>query len=265
MSYKLVVVDLDGTLLNNKHTISKRNYKVISELRKKGVSFVLASGRPYQSLEKYAKKLNLKMPIISTNGALIKDVNDPDILFKSVFSYNNAEKIFNYGMKNNFSILVYYTDEFLSSDKDTAIHHKKVEALNFKYSKNLRENKAPLKIVFKAETGEEINKLGEVNNIFASDFYITQPDKQYIAFMNKGISKGRGIDYIKKYYDIKREEIIAIGNNFNDISMFDNSGLSIAMGNSPKKVKNEADFIKKSNEEDGVAVILKEIFAEISI
>lgn len=265
MLYKLVVVDLDGTLLNNKHTISKRNYKVITELQKKGVSFVLASGRPYQSLEKYAKKLNLKMPIISTNGALIKDVNDPDILFKSVFSYNDAEKLCNYGMKNNFSILVYYTDEFLSSDKETAVHHKKVEALNFKYSKKLRENKAPLKIVFKAETGEKINKLGEVNNIFASDFYITQPDKQYIAFMNKGISKGRGIDYLIEKYNLERKEIISIGNNFNDISMFDNSGLAVAMGNSPQAVKKRAELITKSNEEDGVATILEEIFAEILI
>jgi len=263
MAYKLVVVDLDGTLLNNEHTISKRNYGVINELQKKGVSFVLASGRPYQSLERYAEQLKLKMPIISTNGALIKDINDSNILFESAFSYNDAEKIFDYGIKNNFSIIVYYRDEFLSSDQETAIHHKKVEALNFKYSKSLRKNKEPLKIVYKAKTEEAISKLDEVNNFFASEFYVTQPDKHYIAFMDKGISKAKGIDYIMANYNLKKEEIIAIGNNFNDISMLDNSGLAVAMGNSPAEVKNRANLITKSNEEDGVAEILEEIFAEI--
>jgi len=262
LAYKLVVVDLDGTLLDDNQSISEKNYKVISKLKEKNISFVLASGRPYQSLEEYAAILKLKLPVISTNGALIKNIADSEIVFKSLLSFKDAEKIFNYGLKNNFSVIVYYPDEFLSTDQKTAIYQKDMEGIDVKYRKELRKNKRPLKIVFKAEAEKIKSKLGEVNNIFASDFCITQSDEHYIEFMNKGISKGRGIDYLMENYNLKREEIISIGNNFNDISMLDNSGLAVAMGNSPEAVKKRADLITKSNEEDGVAAILEEIFAE---
>jgi hydroxymethylpyrimidine pyrophosphatase-like HAD family hydrolase len=89
--------------------------------------------------------------------------------------------------------------------------------------------------------------------------------KVITELQKKGVSKAKGIDYIMDQYDLKREEIISIGNNFNDISMLDNSGLAVAMGNSPEAVKKRADLITTSNEEDGVAAILEEIFAEILI
>ena len=265
MAYKLVVVDLDGTLLDDNQIISEKNNKIISQLKEKGISFVLASGRPYQSLEEYAGILKLKTPVISTNGALIKNIANSEIVFESLLSFKDAEKIFDYGLKHKFSVIVYYADEFLATDQKTAIYQKDMEGIDVKFSNKLRNNKRPLKIVFKAEAEKVKNKLAEVNNIFASNFCITQSDEHYIEFMNRGISKGRGIDYLMEKYDLKKEEIIAIGNNFNDISMLDNSGLAVAMGNSPEEVKKHADLITKSNQEDGVAVILEEIFAEMLI
>ncbi len=286
--YKLVTVDLDGTLLNRYGEVTEHTKNVIKEVTEKGILVVLASGRISESVLTIAKEIGADKYYISGNGSVVYDIQNDKILYEN---YLNKEKVleiielceknsiyYNIYTENsviakslNYNVAFYnYENTKKSSDKKTEINI--VEDV-YDYIKNLDTDKF-LKITICDESkivfSSIVRKLKNISNIDVLDVSHMSQKKiksgtkeisvgyYYTEVSSKNVDKWYAIEEIMKIENIKREEVMSFGDNNNDILMIKNAGRGIAMGHSNNEVKKVADFITTTNDEDGVAKVLED-------
>lgn len=264
--YKLLALDMDGTLLNSKHQISTKNKDMVNKARKAGIKVVLLSGREPGSIKHYSKQLELNEVLSGFNGGIITDNKVEKIYLNQCLEAELAKKTIALAEKDNMCIVIFLLSEILicdGSDERYSIFDKYVII--------------PVKEVGKLSEYLEANNLwSNINKILVSDdndtlkkfkskLEIETEDKMSLLFslsfflevFSKEVSKGVALKEIAKHYDVKREEIIAIGDGENDISMIEYAGFGVAMGNSPNNVKEIADYVTLSNKEDGVSHVIE--------
>ena len=262
MDYKLVAIDMDGTLLNNDKEITEENRKMIEQLADQGVSFILASGRPYQSLEPYTQELEVYLPLISANGSMVKCSLTEKTYHKCNLPLDKAQEIIDYGLDNDYGVSVYYDGRILTSSEEMAQGHLELEGIKPEVVTGLKLSQAPIKIIYYG-TEEKIDEAYSfLGTKYQNKLYVTRSDEEYLEVMNLEVSKGQALEYMMETMNIKAEQVIAIGNNFNDVAMFKAAGVAVAMSNSPQGVKEEADVVTKSNQDNGVAYALEKIVIE---
>ena len=265
MKYKLLAIDMDGTLLNSNNEVSLRTREAINEAKKRGVNVVIATGRILESASFYSKKLDLKNPILACNGALIVD-EKLNIIYKNPMEVDKVKSIAQlskdmgvyyhfYDEKKLYSpirieeIIKFYNegngdktvDMEVFTDIDRLTKERNINIYKFLFIDN---NIDKLKIL-----RNEINRL---ENIGTSSSW---PNN--IEAMAANVSKGQGLDKLCKIMNIEAEEVIAIGDSENDLSMFKFAGLSVAMGNGEKIAKDNAAYITDTNNKDGVAKVIE--------
>lgn len=262
MQYKLVVLDMDGTLLNGEHEVSEENRETIMGLMEQGVQFVLASGRPYESIVPYVKDLGLELPIISANGALVKSVINNEVYFSSSLPMQQVEEILDFADQTSFAVSLYLENEIVTFDEEMVNLHSDLEGLKAKKINNFSGNNPIIKILL-TDHPDKVNKtISWFESKYKNDLYITSSEPNYLEVMNINASKGIAINNLIKKMDLSAKEVVVMGNNFNDVTMFGIAGLSVAMSNSPQRVREVADFVTKSNVENGVAYALERIFSK---
>lgn len=268
MSYKLVAIDMDGTLLNSKGSISDRTRQAIYDASKKGVYIVLATGRILKSAVNHAIELNLNRPIISSNGAVIVDENQ-NIIYQKPMKSQSVKKITEIGESENIYFHFYDDDSFYSN-----IYIE--EVLNFYNSEESKKNGNEIKFnVF-----DDVNEIIRNKDINVYKFLFLDDDRSKLdklkvrlkdiqdisicsswgnnlEVMDRDVSKGNGLKYLCNKLNISAENVIAIGDNENDISMLKYAGLGVAMGNGVEKAKSISDLITSTNDEDGVAKVIE--------
>ena len=260
MKYKLVVLDLDGTLLNDEHEVSRENRTTISCLKKQGVQFMLASGRPYKSIVPYAMDLGLDLPIISANGSIVKSPKDNDVYVSSSLPKELAKEIIDFAKEQMFSISLYLENNILTFNDDLINLHRDLEKLEARKITRFLFEQPIFKILLVHHPKKIKETLHWLGTKYKNKLHITSSEQNFIEVMNINASKGIALKHLMKKMGLPSQEAIVFGNNFNDVSMFEIAGLSVAMLNSPYKVRNIADIVTKSNVEDGVAYALKKIF-----
>ena len=263
--YKMVVMDMDYTLLNKQKEVSSRNKEALADAMKKGVHLVAATGRIYSSARFYTRLLGMNTPIIASNGAIIKDDYTNKVMFQSILLDEIALEMIKLCRKNGLYCHLYsedavYTEKIINISqkyeewnqtlkKEDRINVKVVESLE----KTVEEERG--KILKAVVVDDDEKKLASIRNEIMSTekVSVSQSLKDNLEVMNKGINKGNAIRILGEIYGINREEIIAIGDNENDISMIEYAGLGIAMGNAVDTLKERADYITGNYDEDGVA------------
>lgn len=281
--YKMIVVDLDGTLLNDYKKVSQENLKAIKRAYdEKNVITVIATGRQLEYARNISETCSLGNYIIACNGGIVQDVLTNEYIYKSSFSNEEVLKIRKVFLEEHVDVMMIYTDgeiiveskndsEFL--DSGINVNNEKIEGKNIE--KEINKNKNILKslcliIGDKKALENVIKKLNNMENIETSgicNYLYKTKDKKYetayIDIMKNGVSKRNAIKIVADKLGIKQEEIIVMGDGRNDIPMFDGVGLSVAMENSVDEVKEKADYITASNNDDGVAKSIKKfIFNE---
>ena len=287
--YKLIAIDLDGTMLNSYGIVTENTKKAIKRTIQKGIDVIIASGRPIDSIKTIANEIGSKNYFIAGNGALIYDIQKDENLYEN---YLNKEKVLEiirmceensilYNVYTDKTILakvlkynvLYYYKENLKKSEDKQTHINIVENM-YDYISKMNEEKF-LKITIcdenKSVFQSIIKKLNEIENIEVLDVshmsrkVIQQGTEEipieyyYTEISSKNVDKWYAIEYLISKLNIKREEVIAIGDNINDKKMIEEAGLGIAMGQSSPLIKEIADDITSSNEEDGVAKALDKI------
>ena len=263
LKYKMLVTDMDYTLLNKEKKVSDRNREALRRAMEKGVHMVVATGRIYTSARIYAKLLGLDTPIIASNGALIKDASKT--IFRDILSQDTVREMLRlchkYGVYCHF-----FTENTIYSEKLINVSLRYTE-----WNKYMgEEDQVKIRIV---DDGEEIVEAAKTEVLKAVVFdeddekiqklrdgimetgivSVSQSMKHNLEVMNKGVNKGNAVRILAQMYGINREEIIAIGDNENDISMIEYAGLGIAMGNAEELLKRAADHVTGDYQEDGVA------------
>lgn len=260
--YKLVALDMDGTLLNVNHKISDRVKKAIGDARKKGVKVILSSGRGFKGIERFVKELELNELVVSINGAVVTDASGEKTVFSTHMEPAVTRRIIELQKEYNvFSIYFEGMKMYVEELNEKALYFANFEGVELIPVGNMLEfyNTQPIgKMLMIGEHEKFLSfreiLLGELGQYINATFSL--PD--FLEAYNINVSKGIVLHKIAEYYGLKREEVIAIGDGENDISMIEYAGLGVAMANAMEPVKNAADLITKSNAEDGVAHIIEE-------
>lgn len=272
MKYKLLVLDVDGTLLNDAKEISKRTLASLLKVQQMGIRVALASGRPTYGLMPLAKTLELGNYggfIISYYGGQIINAQNGEILFERRINPEMLPYLEKKARKNNFAIFTVYDDTILTDSSDN--EHVRAEA-NLNNLKIIQEEEfstaidfAPCKCILVSNDEEALKDLEEhwkkrldgTLDVFCSEPY-------FLEVVPCGIDKANTLGVLLSYLNIAREEVIAIGDGVCDVNMLQVAGLGIAMGHAQDSVKVCADYVTASNEEDGVAQsVEKLILAEV--
>lgn len=265
MKYKMMVLDIDGTLTNSKKEITEKTFDALIDYQKRGGKIALASGRPTKGVEPYAKHLMLDKfggYMLSFNGGMVTDCADRETVYSKTFPLEYIPQICDEVYKTNVGINTYQGGTLIAGNcvneytefeaKIIGLDIKKVDDfaryVNFDINKCLLSGD-PEEVVPLLEKLKQ--RLDGVLGIFRSEPF-------FIEVVPKGIDKAASIDALLKSVGMKTEECIACGDGFNDISMIKYAGLGVAMSNACDEAKAAADLITLSNDEDGVANVVKE-------
>ena len=272
MKYKLLVLDVDGTLLNDEREISKRTLAALLKVQQMGVRIVLASGRPTYGLMPLAKTLELGNYggfVLSYNGCQIIRAQNGEILFERRINPEMLPYLEKKARKNGFAIFTYHDDTLITDSPDN--EYIKNEAL-LNNLKIIREDEfstaidfAPCKCMLvsdkeKALIGLEQHwekRLAGTLDAFRSEPY-------FLEVVPCGVNKANTLGALLEHLGVTREEVIAVGDGVCDVTMLQLAGMGVAMGHSQDSVKVCADYVTASNEEDGVALAVEKlILAEV--
>lgn len=272
MRYKLIVMDMDGTLTNSQKEISSLTKQVLIEAQKLGAKIVLASGRPTAGLYREAKVLEMDQYggyLLSFNGANVCDYPKLDVLYNKTIPMKYVLPIIHNAKALNLNIMVHQGKNVIVDDPATYKLSYEAGAcnMNTKVVSDLREfvDFEPNKFLLSApqeylKTQFEDFKLpfGDMLSIYTSAPF-------YIEVVSNGIDKGSALAGIAQRLHILPEEIIAFGDEMNDMTMLQYAGHGVAMGNAVKPIKLIAKEVTKSNDEDGIAYSLLKAFPEIKV
>ena len=272
MKYKLLVLDVDGTLLNDEREISKRTLAALLKVQQMGVRIVLASGRPTYGLMPLAKTLELGNYggfVLSYNGCQIIKAQNGEILFERRINPEMLPYLEKKARKNGFAIFTYHDDTLITDSPDN--EYIKNEAL-LNNLKIIREDEfstaidfAPCKCMLvsdkeKALIGLEQHwekRLAGTLDAFRSEPY-------FLEVVPCGVNKANTLGALLEHLGVTREEVIAVGDGVCDVTMLQLAGMGVAMGHSQDSVKVCADYVTASHEEDGVALAVEKlILAEV--
>ena len=264
MKYKLLVLDLDGTLTNNKKEITEYTLNTLIEAQEKGLKIVLASGRPTYGIVPIAEKLGLKKYggyILSYNGGEIINWQTGEMMYENVLPDEVLPYLYQCSKENHFAIVTYKDKYVITEHPDdeyvlkeailNVMETKKVEhfldAIDFPVPKCL--------IVGEATRLAELEK--KMYEALKDKMGVYRSEPYFLELVPKGIDKAQSLAVLLQKTGYTREEMIAIGDGFNDKSMIEYAGLGVAMANAQEVVKQAADYVTLSNEEDGVADVVK--------
>lgn len=285
--YKLVAIDLDGTMLNSYGMVTENTKQVIKNTINKGTEVIIASGRPIDSIKTIAKEIGSENYFIAGNGALIYDIKKDEIIYEKFMNKQKVLEIIKICEENSIAYniytektiiakglkynVLYYYKENLKKEENKKTNITIVEDV-YEYIKNL-ENEKFLKITVCDETKSVFNsiirKLRTVEDIDVLDVLhmsrkmIKQGTEDvpieyyYTEISLKDVDKWKAIEYLANKMNISKDEIIAIGDNINDKEMIENAKVGIAMGQSTPVITEIADFVTLNNNEDGVAKALE--------
>ena len=290
--YKLVTVDLDGTLLNSYGEVTENTKEKIKKTQEKGVEIMIASGRPIDSIKTIAEEINSKKYFIAGNGAIIYDIQKEKIIYEKYIPRQKIIEIAKICEENNISYniytekniitqdlkynVLYYYKENLKKDANKITSIIKVDSI-LEYVKNepnikclkitvCDENQTIFKSIVRRLRAIENIDVMDVSHMSRKVFKQGTEDIEigyfYTEISSTQVNKWQAIKYLLPILQIKPEEVIGIGDNINDKEMIENAELGVCMGQSTPVIKEISDEITDSNTEEGVANVLEKIFLQ---
>lgn len=264
MNIKALILDIDGTIAGQSNQVTDKVKNAIKEVQNRGIKVGLATGRMYCSALRFHHDIGANLPIISYNGAWIQNPQNSEMLLHSPVDKEKAQDLYHYlkaQQKINNSIEIhFYFDDQLYVEKITektdfyiersGITVNKVDDL----SSLLHQN--PTKVLASSPDYDLISQmLNELKNRYEDhELYLTQSNPIYLEATQANVNKGTAVKYlVEKILGFTAEEIMTMGDNFNDSSMLEYAGFSVAMGNAPEEVKVITSFVTSHVENDGVA------------
>lgn len=259
MKYKLIAADIDGTLVNNKREITPKTKRKIHEAIERGVIFAISSGRPVQGVQLITRQLEVDIPVITYNGAMVITGESRKIIYSCPMKDEDVRQVEKLGKERNTTIAIWADNElYVNRIDERAANYGQLSGTEAILYDNVEKliDKGVSKILWYDEV-ERINAFQkELKNILNPTINCHTSQPFFLEFVDVDASKAIALEKLGEYYGISREEMIAVGDGFNDLSMIEYAGLGVAMENAPPEIKQAADFVTLSNENDGVAYVI---------
>ncbi len=275
MEYKLIASDLDETLLNDDHVVPESNIYWIQKARKEhNVKFVPATGRGYMQILPELNQLGLDKQegeyTLSFNGAALTENSDYHLLEWNGLDFDKMKEIFEFGLTKDVCIHVYtnttlYIYRLSDSERERIIHQKLEAVYPEEDSVDFLKDEQIAKILFQnIDVPYLMSFEDEMKPITDGCVSVSYSSNRYMEFNKIGVDKGVGLHDLANKLGIDISETIAVGDNYNDITMLKAAGLSVAAGNAVDDVKDLCDYTTKANNNEGVVaeLIRKYIYHE---
>jgi Cof subfamily protein (haloacid dehalogenase superfamily) len=259
MKYKMLVIDMDDTLLTDDHKISEENKEMLLKAQEKGVYVILASGRPTPAMTAYAKELQMDSYMISYNGAVITDLKEDRILFEQTLTQEQIHELYEYSLKSKTHIITYIDGKVVSETNSEYIDIE-LSITGLVHNKVLDFKAAVQSSAVKCILLEEPSYLKEVEIDLKKampHLSVSMSKPFFLEVAQNGIDKGASIKLLAEKLNILQSEIIAVGNAGNDLTMIEYAGLGVWVDNVTPELRHKADVIVASNNNHGVAEVVR--------
>lgn len=261
MAIKLVALDLDGTVVNEALAVSPAVKAVLNHLEQDlGVKVVLATGRMFPSTLPFARKIGVLNPVISYQGGMIRDIRDPlenpldhPILFHKTIAMNVAHDIVDYVTAEGLHTNVYVNDNlYTSALNPKSEYYKTIAGVTPQEAKDLHAilTTEPTKMMIIDDRCDTI--VQHLRETYPVGVSVLKSRHDFCEIVNPHVSKWQALSQLMVTWGILPEEVMAIGDQENDLSMIEAAGIGVAMGNAPDHVKAQANWVTESIEHDGV-------------
>lgn len=267
MKEKALVLDIDGTLTNSRKEITPATKRAIQDLMTRGHKVILASGRPTPGMRRYEEELELEKYggyLLSFNGARVVECRTGAIVYQRLLSQALVPGFYGFAKRNGCGLITYLGNQVISAfppDKYVEIEARinglpVREVSDFPNFVDFDVNKCLM--TAEPERAEKLEKelkekYGHVAGVYRSEPY-------FIEIMPPDVDKATSLDRMLPAIGVKREDTVCCGDGFNDISMIKYAGVGVAMGNAQQAVKDAADYITASNDEDGLVQVMERFF-----
>jgi Cof subfamily protein (haloacid dehalogenase superfamily) len=268
LKYKLIVSDLDGTLLDSKRNISIGTRKSIDEFRRKGGFFTIATGRMELSAKGYIEQLEIDGPVILYNGSRIIDINRNFVIYDSKMNYMLARKTLELLKEYEWDPLVYVDGRvYVNSITPVVKEYMEKDTVMCDAVGNLYEflERSPTKILI-IGPGEQFESFaGKLSRMVPVTINCVRSEPNYLEILPDGVSKGAALRRLAGYMNIPMDEVVAIGDQLNDLEMIKAAGLGVAVENACSGLKSSSDYVTFSNDEEGVAEVVFKVINGIEL
>lgn len=260
MPYKLIAIDVDDTLLNDKIEVTPRTKQALKQAIEAGVTVTLATGRMFASAQKIAQQIELNVPIITYQGSIIKTLLDGRILYERYVPEEAAVKLYEYCEAKGLHLQLYVDDVLYAKEDNKRIQgYSRLSNIPYviesDFAALVRKPQMKMLIIDEPEVLDAAAE--ELKPLIGDIAHITKSKPHYLEIMHKEGTKGHALQFLASHIGCGMEQVIAIGDSWNDHEMLEVAGLGVAMENSVQPLKEIADYITASNNEDGVALVVE--------
>ena len=266
--YKAVFLDMDGTLLRSDHTVSELTVKTIQNLTEKGIPVILVSARPINAVLPTFRKIGLPAhtPVITLNGSYIVENEQP--IFEAVIDLETTERVTAQVRPYKATIAYYLQRAWYSEVSDAwTDHEQKIMDTPLQVGPIDRLVKdwsarriGPNKMMVMSEPDNIAGIQQHLRSIYNGRLNIYPSKETYLEVMDTRGSKSNAVRFVGERLGLKPAEIVAMGDNYNDVEMIQFAGMGVAMGNAPDDIKARAGFVTDTNNNDGVRKALEKFF-----
>lgn len=272
MAYKILFLDIDGTLLNSAGQITAATHQAIATIQRAGIAVVLASGRPYQGMLRFSQELELSTHssyMISFNGGKIVDLHTNTIVYEREMEQSQAQQVFALAQKLKLAVLTYNEHGIVTAQPNNPYvqHESTITRLPFvPFEGDAAKLDFPIhKCLVVGETEQLIAAETVFRETLGDTIAVCRSSPIFLEVTPAGVDKAAAISILLQKLGIPVAESVACGDGFNDVPMIRLAGLGVALDNAPQGVKDAAHLIVASNDADGVAMAIQHCWSELFV
>lgn len=255
---RLIVCDLDGTLLSSDHVVTPTTEQAIRAAMDSGVLFTVATGKTYTSTPELIRQFNIQIPVICGNGT---EVYAPDgtILYEDLIPRDVAVEAVAFAREHDLLPVIYAGPQLLAPLHDANVeelvaHHEPVPVIVPALEDALRREYKPSKLIL---MNQDPARMDAAHRILGEHFAgralaLRSGLPSVVELMPLGVTKGTAMAVLLDHVGVTAAQTLAMGDNFNDLDMIKQAGIGVAMAHAPEPVRRQADYVTGTNDEDGV-------------
>ncbi|WP_128895203.1 Cof-type HAD-IIB family hydrolase [Longirhabdus pacifica] len=258
--YKMITIDIDDTLLTDSNEVTEGTKQALQAATDQGVVVTLATGRMFASAKKIAKQLDINVPIITYQGALIKNCLDEDTIYERYLPQTVVAFMFQYAKEHDLHIQAYYNDQlYAQEENEKLIQYCRLSNVAYIIEEDMSTlSHLPLSKLIIIDEPEVLDEMkNHLDQQIGQDVHMTKSKPNFLEFVHKEATKGHAVRFLAEHYDCDIAEVIAIGDSWNDHEMIEAAGLGVAMENAVAPLKDVANYVTRSNNEEGVKHVIE--------
>ncbi len=260
MKYRFMAVDIDGTLLNSGGKLTEATREAVLTASGKGLIFTLSTGRPVQGVQSLINALQLDSPVITYNGAMVITGKSREIIYEQKLSAEDAKNVIELGNQRGCMVAVWAENRlYVNELNEPAFQYSTIAGITPEKITDIDAlvREGVTKVLWNDEPSVVERYQDEIGQYLSGNVNYHTSRPMFLEFVDKKASKALAMEKIGEHFGIPKEEMIAVGDGFNDLSMIEYAGLGVAMGNAKEAIRQRAKYVTLSNDEDGVAHVIR--------